>query len=97
MRWRVVLIKTLLTLGAFFAIGTGILLVEQAVHFEGTCGGLVPSLVGATPCTLPQYLWQSLGFTCILLFVVFWPLLLFAILVSFAISVLIEKYHSRKA
>ena len=63
MRWYTVILRTVAVSVAACLIAVCVIVVEAVLRYNGTCGGLIPFLAAAQPCTLWQYVWSDLSFT----------------------------------
>ena len=79
MRWRITIVRAVAATVVAFLTLASVVTIEAALQFDGKCGGFMPFLAAAQPCTLPRYVWSSVSFTTAVLFHEFWWIgLLFA-------------------
>ena len=88
---RVIFKSAALIAGAFLIAGA-VIAVQAALQFDSKCGGLIPFLAAAQPCTLWQYVWSGVSFTFAVFFREYWFVAL-----SFAAIVLVVALIRERA
>jgi len=68
------------------------IVIEIAIRFDGTCGGLIPFLAAAQPCTRWQYVSSNVWFTFAVLFQEYWLVVLFFVGVVFLGSAIFDRF-----
>jgi hypothetical protein len=81
---------------AAFLMAACAIVVNAALRFDGTCGGLIPFLGAAQPCTRWQYVFSSVSFTFAVLFQEYWFVGLFFVGFAFLGSVIFERFWTRQ-
>jgi hypothetical protein len=71
------------------------IVIDTSLRFDGTCGGLIPFLGAAQPCTLWQYVFSSVSFTFAVLFQEYWLVVLFFVGLVVLGSAIFDRFRSR--
>ena len=96
MKWRIVTFRAVaVTVVAFLAVC--VIAIHAALQFEGMCGGWMPFLSAAQPCTLSQYVWSSVSLTFLVVFHEYWLIGLFFVGIVFIGSGIFEWLRSRQS
>ena len=96
MDWRIIIFRAVVVAVAAFLFAICVVAVQAVFQFDGKCGGLIPFLSAAQPCTLSQYVWSSLSFTVAVFFQEYWLIgLVFAGMVVVG-SVIFERLRSHQ-
>ena len=95
MRWRIATFRAVVAAIALSFVAVCVVAFQAALQFEGTCGGLMPFLGAAQPCTLWQYVWSSVSFTFAVFFDQYWLIGLSVAGIVFIGSVVFERFWSR--
>jgi hypothetical protein len=74
-------------------LATCVIAIQIAIGFDGKCGGWLPALSGARPCTVWEYVWSNLSFTWLVILHEYWMIVLAAAGVVFTGSVLFERFR----
>jgi hypothetical protein len=72
------------------------IVIDTAIRFDGRCGGLIPSLAAAQPCTLWQYVSANVSFTFAVLFREYWLVVLSLVGLVFLGSAIFERFCTRQ-
>jgi hypothetical protein len=96
MRWQTATVRAIAVSVAVFLLAACAIVVDAALRFDGKCGGFMPFLAAAQPCTLWQYLYSSVSFTLVVLFQEYWFVGLFLVGLAFLGSVVLERFWSRQ-
>jgi hypothetical protein len=96
MRGQKATIRAIAVLAAAFLIAACATVIDAAVRFDGTCGGLIPFLAAAQPCTRWQYVSADVSFTVAVLFQEYWPVVLFFVGLVFLGSAVFERFRTRQ-
>src|SRR5262245_33934662 len=96
MRWQTATVRAIAVLVAAFLTAACAIVADEALRFDGTCGGVIPFLAAAEPCTLWQYLSSSVSFTFAVLFREYWPVVLFFVGLVFLGSAVFERFWTRQ-
>jgi hypothetical protein len=91
MRWRTAIFKAAAITVAAFLIAFGAIAVQAALGFDGKCGGLMPFLAAAQPCTLGEYVWSSVSFSFVIFFFVYWYVALSFAAIVLAVTLIRER------
>jgi len=92
MRWRIATVRAIAVLVTALLVVTCVIVADAALRFEGTCGGLMPFLAAAQPCTRWQYVSANVSFTFAVMFQEYWLIGLVVVGLVFAGSVLVERF-----
>src|SRR6478672_4675608 len=95
-RWQIVTVRAIAVLAAAFLMAGCAIVIDTALRFDGTCGGLIPFLGAAQPCTRWQYLSSSVSFTFAVLFQEYWLVVLFFVGLVFLGSAIFERFRTRQ-
>ena len=96
MRWRIVTFRAIAVAVVAFLFVVCVAAIYAALQFDGMCGGFMPFLSAAQPCTLSQYVWSSVSLTFLVLFHEYWLIGLFFIGIVFIGSGIFERLRSRQ-
>jgi hypothetical protein len=96
MRWQKATVRAIAALVAAFLMAACATVIDAVVRFDGTCGGLIPFLAAAQPCTLWQYVSSSVSFTFAVLFQEYWLVVLFFVGLVFLGSAMFERFRTRR-
>src|SRR6476620_1731062 len=96
MRWRIATFRAIAITVAAFLIAGCVIVVQTALRFDGTCGGLIPFLAAAQPCTFGKYVWSNVSFTFAVLVQEFWSIGLSFAAIVFIGSVIFECFWNRQ-
>ena len=96
MRWQVATVRAIAVLLAAFLMAACAIVVQAALRFDGTCGGLIPFLAATQPCTRWQYVSADVSFTFAVLFQEYWPVALFCVGLVFLGSAVFERFRTRQ-
>jgi hypothetical protein len=96
MRWRRVIFRAVAVTLAAFLIVVGAIAVQAVIAFDGKCGGFMPFLAAARPCTLWEYVQYSLSLTFAVLFQEILLIGLSVAAVVLAGSAIFERFRSRR-
>jgi len=80
---------------AAFVMAACVSVVDAALRYDGTCGGLMPFLGSPQPCTRWQYVSSSVSFTFAVMFHEYWHIGLVVVALLFVGSVLVERFRVR--
>lgn len=96
MRWRIATFRSIVAVAAAFLIAVSVVAVQAALRFDGTCGGLIPFLSAAQPCTVWQYVWSNVSFTFAVFFEEYWLIALSTAGLVFIGAAIVERFWSRQ-
>jgi hypothetical protein len=96
MRWQIATVRALAVLVAAFLMAACAIVIDTALRFNGTCGGLIPFVGSAQPCTLWQYVSSSVSFTFAVLFQEYCLVVLFFACLVFLGSAIFERFRTRQ-
>ena len=71
------------------------IVIDTAIRFDGTCGGLIPFLAAAQPCTRWQYVSSNVSFTFTVLFQEYWLVVLSFVGLVFLGSAIFDRFCTR--
>jgi hypothetical protein len=95
MRWRIATLRAAAISVAAFLIAGCVSVLQAALRFDGTCGGLIPFLAAAQRCTRWQYVWSDVSFTFEVLLREYWVIGLLFVGIVFVGSAIFERFWSR--
>jgi hypothetical protein len=96
MSWRAVIFRAVVVTLVVFVFFACAIAIYAALQFDGKCGGWMPFLSAAQPCTLSQYVWSSLSLTFLVLLHEYWLIGLLFIGIVFVGSGIIERLRSHQ-
>ena len=96
MRWQITTVRAIAVLAAAFLMAACATVIDAVVRFDGTCGGLIPFLAAAQPCTRWQYVSADISFTFAVLLQEYWPVVLFFVGLVFLGSAVFERFRTRQ-
>jgi len=96
MRWQIATVRAVAVLAAAFLMAACATAIDAVVRFDGTCGGLIPFLAAAQPCTRWQYVSADISFTFAVLFQEYWPVVLLLVGLVFLGSAIFERFRTRQ-
>lgn len=93
MAWRSATFRAAAITVVAFLVATGAFAIQIAIGFDGKCGGWLPALSGARPCTLWEYVWSNLTLTWLVILHEYWMIVLAATGVVFVGSALFGRFR----
>jgi len=96
MRWRIVTFRAIAVAVVAFLFVVCVAAIYAALQFDGMCGGFMPFLSAAQPCTLSQYVWSSVSLTFLVLFHEYWLIGLLFVGIVFVGSGIFERLRSHQ-
>ena len=96
MRWRIVTFRAIAVAVVAFLFVVCVATIYAALQFDGMCGGFMPFLSAAQPCTLSQYVWSSVSLTFLVLFHEYWLIGLLFAGIAFIGSAIFERLRSHQ-
>jgi len=95
MRWHIATVRAIAVVVAAFLMAACAIVIDTAIRFDGTCGGLMPFLSAAQPCTRWQYVSSNVSFTVTVLFQEYWLVVLSFVGPVFLGSALFDRSSTR--
>ena len=65
--------------------------------FDGNCGGFLPWLAAAKPCTLADYLSGNLALLALIVWTEYWPLVIALLALPIGIGYVLDRRRGRHA
>ena len=96
MRWRIAAFRAVAITVVAFLFVVCVVTIQVALQFDGMCGGYMPFLSAAQPCTLSQYVWSSVSLTFLVFFHEYWLIGLFFVGIVLIGSGIFERLRSRR-
>ena len=88
--------------GAWTALAAPLLvLIAYAVlmtfSYDGKCGGFMPWLASAKPCTLGEYVLNNVTLLALIAWFEFWPFVILILALPVGIGYILDRRHKRDA
>jgi hypothetical protein len=96
MKWRAVIFRAVAVTVVAFLFAVCAIGIYAALQFDGKCGGWMPFLSAAQPCTLSQFVWSSLSLTFLVLLHEYWLIGLLFVGIVLVGSGIFERLRSHQ-
>lgn len=93
MDWRIATFRAAAIVVVTVLVATSAIAIQIAIGFDGKCGGLLPSLSAARPCTLAEYVWSNLTLMWLVILHDYWLMALAFAGIAFIGSVLFGRFR----
>lgn len=80
---------------AALALFTIAIVVQIAFAYDGKCGGLFPFLAGPRPCSIWEYIRESVLFALVILWIEYWPFAVALLIVPASLGYLLDRRARR--
>jgi hypothetical protein len=71
--------------------------VILAISYDGSCGGFLPWLAAAKPCSFVDYVFGNLTLLALIFWVEFWPIIIVVLALPVGVGYMLDRRTARNA